>query len=75
MGLLKKIFRSENSRNVAKLDKIAKKIEEKENEYKAKTDEELKAMTGILKERLANGEKPIDILPDAFATAKSSRVR
>ena len=75
MGLLKKIFRSENSRNVAKLDKIAKKIEEKENEYKAKTDEELKAMTGILKERLANGEKPIDILPDAFATVREASDR
>ena len=64
MGLLKKIFRSENSRNVAKLDKIAKKIEEKENEYKAKTDEELKAMTGILKERLAIPKEQIIAIGD-----------
>lgn len=76
MGLFTKIFGSDNSRNVAKLNKIAKKIEDREEEYKAKTDEQLKAMTGILKERLANGEKPIDILPDAFATVReaSSRV-
>lgn len=76
MGLFTKIFGSDNSRNVAKLNKIAKKIEDREEEYKAKTDDQLKAMTGILKERLANGEKPIDILPDAFATVReaSSRV-
>lgn len=76
MGLFTKLFGSDNSRNVAKLNKIAKKIEDREEEYKAKTDDQLKAMTGILKERLANGEKPIDILPDAFATVReaSSRV-
>lgn len=76
MGLFTKIFGSDNSRNVAKLNKIAKKIEDREEEYKAKTDDQLKAMTGILKERLANGERPIDILPDAFATVReaSSRV-
>ncbi len=75
MGLFSKIFRSDNSRNVAKLNKIANKIEDKQEEYKAKTDEQLKAMTGILKERLANGEKPIDILPDAFATVREASAR
>ena len=75
MGLLSKIFKSENARNVAKLEKIANKIEAKQEEYRAKTDDELKAMTGILKERLKNGEKPIDILPDAFATVREASDR
>ena len=40
------------------------------------SDEDLKNTTTVLKERLANGEKTIDILPDAFACVReaSSRV-
>ena len=76
MGFLGKIFKSENTRNIDKLEKIAKKVEDLSDKYRALTDEELKGTTKILKDRLANGEKPIDILPDAYACVReaSSRV-
>ena len=52
MGLLSKIFKSENSRNVSKLDKIAYKVEALEEEYKKLTDEQLRAKTEEFKTRM-----------------------
>ena len=69
------LFESENTRSVKKLEKIAKKIEDKAEEYKAKTDEELKETTNILKGRLDAGEKLIDILPDAYACVREASER
>lgn len=70
-----KLFKSENERNVAKLEKIAKLIEEKSDFYKNMSDEELKAMTPKLKERISQGEKLINILPDAFAVVREASER
>ncbi len=69
------LFSSENTRNVRKLEKIAQKIEAKAEEYKAKTDEQLKGTTEILKKRIADGEKLIDILPDAYACVREASER
>ena len=76
MGFWRKIFKSDNDRQVAKLEKIANLVEELSDKYRDMTDEELKGTTQVLKDRLANGEKTIDILPDAFACVReaSSRV-
>ncbi len=70
-----KLFKSENERNVAKLEKIANLIEEKSDLYKNMSDEELKAMTPKLKERISQGEKLIDVLPDAFAVVREASER
>ena len=75
MGLFSKIFKSENSRNVSKLDKIAAKVEALEEEYKKLTDEELKAKTEEFKKRISEGEKSADILPEAFATVREASDR
>ena len=40
-----KLFKSENDRNIKKLEKIANVIEGKADYYKSLTDEELKATT------------------------------
>lgn len=76
MGFWSKIFKSDNTRNVEKLEKIAKKVEDLQDKYRAYSDEDLKNTTTVLKQRLADGEKTIDILPDAFACVReaSSRV-
>ena len=76
MGFWSKIFKSDNARNIDKLEKIAKKVEELQDKYRAYSDEDLKNTTQVLKDRLKNGEKSIDILPDAFACVReaSSRV-
>ena len=75
MGLFKKIFKSENARNVEKLEKIAKKVEELSDKYRVMTDDELKNTTALLKLRLKEGEKPIDILPDAYACVREASTR
>ena len=53
MGLISYLFGSDNKRNVKKLEKIATKIEELSSTYKAKTDDELRETTTILKDRLS----------------------
>lgn len=75
MGLLKMLFKSDNTRSIAKLEKIAQKIEDKADEYKSKTDAQLKETTKILKERLANGETLLQLLPDAFACVREASER
>ena len=70
MGILKSIFKSDNDRNIAKLKVIANKVAVLEEEYKNKTDEELKNTTELLKARLKAGETLNDILPDAYAVVR-----
>ena len=75
MGFLSKVFKSDNARNIAKLEKIAAKVEALEETYKGKTDDELRNTTEVLRERLKNGEKLIDILPDAYACVREASDR
>lgn len=70
-----KLFKSENDRNIKKLEKIAALIENKADYYKSLTDEELKATTPKLKQRLVDGEKLKDILPDAYALVREASER
>ena len=75
MKLFKKLFASDNSRNIAKLEKIAIKVEALSDKYKSMSEEELKNTTVVLKERLANGETLQDILPDAYACVREASTR
>ena len=72
MGL---ITRGESRRSIKKLTKKALRVEALEPKYAAMSDAELKAQTGILKERLSNGETLDDILPDAFAALREASAR
>ena len=76
MSFWGKIFKSDNTRNVEKLEKIAKKVEDLQDKYRQMSDDDLKNTTNVLKDRLKAGEKTIDILPDAYACVReaSSRV-
>ena len=74
MSLLN-IFASDNTRSLAKLEKMAKKIEDLAPKYEAMDNETLQAQTPILKERLANGETLDDILYDAFALVREASTR
>ncbi len=75
MGLLTKMFGTHSDRELKKIDKLVDRIEALEEEYKALSDEELKAQTPKLKARLAAGETTDDILPEAFATAREAAWR
>ena len=69
------IFKSDNARNVKKLEKIASKVEALDEKFRAMSNEELQGMTAILKDRLQNKETLDDILPEAFATVREASAR
>ncbi|MDD2505190.1 MAG: preprotein translocase subunit SecA [Bacilli bacterium] len=74
MSFLKKLVDTEY-KELRRFNKIANKIEELEEEYSKKSDEELAGNTAIFKERLAKGETLEDILVEAFATAREVAYR
>ena len=75
MGLMKKIFGDYSSRELKSIYPIVDKIEAMAGEYKAMSDEALRAKTTEFKERLQNGETLDDILPEAFATVREAADR
>ena len=75
MGLMKKIFGDYSSRELKSIYPIVDKIEAMADEYKAMSDEALRAKTAEFKERLQNGETLDDILPEAFATVREAADR
>ncbi|MBO5412599.1 MAG: preprotein translocase subunit SecA [Clostridia bacterium] len=75
MGLIKFLMSGDGRRSLKKLNKMADQVEALEEKYKAMDDETLKAQTGILKGRLANGETLDDILYDAFAALREAASR
>ena len=74
--VLKKIFGSQNERNLKKIAPLVDEINQFEPEIRALSDDQLKAKTPEFKQRLENGEELDDLLPEAFAVAReaSSRV-
>lgn len=75
MGLFSKLFPSDNTRNIKKLEKIAEQIEALDEEFSKKSDEELVAMTPYLKEQLKQGQTLDNILPEAYATVREASKR
>ncbi len=75
MGLIKYWMGSDARRSLKKLNKMADEVEALEPKYQEMDDETLKAQTGVLKERLANGETLDDILYDAFAALREAAKR
>ncbi|WP_324807848.1 preprotein translocase subunit SecA [Sphingomonas sp. LY29] len=74
-SLAKSIFGSANDRYVAKLGKIVEAINAFEPTISAMTDDELRNQTMIFRQRLADGVKLDDILPEAFATVREASIR
>ena len=75
MGLFTKLFGTRSEREIKKIQPIVDKILSMEAEYKALSDEELKAKTPEFKERLAQGETLDDLLPEAFAAIREAADR
>ena len=75
MGLFQKIFGTYSEKQIKRIRPLAEAIEALEDEYKQKSDEELKQETQTLRARLANGETEDDILPEAFATVREADAR
>jgi preprotein translocase subunit SecA len=74
-AIAKQVFGSANDRKVKPLWATVGKINALEPQFVTKSDDELKAMTPAFKARLAAGEKPDDLLPEAFATVREAAKR
>ncbi len=75
MGLFSKIFGTRSDREVKKIQPLVDKILGLENEYKALSEDALKAKTAEFKERLTKGETLDDLLPEAFAAIREAADR
>ncbi len=71
----KAIFGSSNDRYVRSLGGIVRQVNAQEARIEALTDDELKDQTRIFRDRLANGEKLDNLLPEAFATVREASRR
>ena len=72
MGFLTKIFGNYSEKELKRIVPIKNKVLSYEQEYKALTDEQLRAKTIEFKERLSKGETLDDILPEAFAACREA---
>ncbi len=75
MGLIRYMMSGDSRRSLKKLNKMADRVEVLAPKYEPMTDAELKAQTGVLKERLKKGETLDDILYDAFAVLREASWR
>ena len=74
-NLLKSIFGSRNDRLIKQYSKIVRAINELEATISPLSDEELCARTSEFKQRVANGEKLDQLLPEAFAVVREAGKR
>ncbi len=70
--LIQKIIGTKNQRDVRKLRPMVDRINDLETRYQSLTDAQLQAKTVEFRGRLAGGEKPDDLLPEAYATVKNA---
>ncbi len=71
-AFLKKLFGSKHDRTVKKLLPLVERINQFETEYQQLTEEQLIAKTEEFRERVRNGEKLDDLLPEAYAAVKNA---
>ncbi len=75
LGLIKKIFGTQNDRELKRMGKLVAQINELEPDMEAKSDEELRQVTEGLKEKLSSGAKLDDLLAEAFAVVREASRR
>ena len=75
MGLLKALFGDYSTKELKRIQPLCNKVLALEEQYAAMSEEELRAQTQVLRDRLAAGESLDDILPDAFATCREASWR
>ena len=72
MSLFTKLFGNYSEKEIKRILPLQKKVLELEDEYRALSDEELKAKTDEFKMRLSAGEDLDSILPEAFAACREA---
>ena len=74
-NVLKMILGSANDRLVKSYEKTVATINKLEPKYAAMSDDEIHGLTALFREKLKNGEKEKDILPDVFAAVREAAKR
>ena len=74
-ALARGLFGTANDRIVKGFDKQVARINALEPELAALSDADLRARTGVFRDRLAKGEKVDDLLVEAFATVREAAKR
>ncbi|MAM87299.1 preprotein translocase subunit SecA [Allohahella sp. A8] len=74
-SVAKKVFGSKNTREVKRMGKTVRKINELEEGLKKLDDAELQAKTASFRERIGKGETLDQILPEAFAVVREASRR
>ena len=74
-GFLSKLLSFGEGKQMKQYQSIVEKIGRLEPEMQAKSDEELRAVTAELRQRVQNGESENDVLPEAFAAVREAGVR
>jgi len=74
-AVMQKVIGSKNDRTLKKMQPIVSRVAELEATFEGYSDQDLQAMTGRFRERLANGESLEDILPETFAVVREAAKR
>ena len=74
-GIAKALFGSSNDRYVKSLNPLVQQIAGHEPTMEAMSDEALAGQTAVFRQRLADGAKLDDLLPEAFATVREAAKR
>ena len=72
MSLLSTLFGNYSQKEIKRILPLQKRVLELEEEYRALSNEELRAKTDEFKNRLSTGETLDDILPEAFAACREA---
>ena len=75
MGLFKKIFGDYSAKELKRIEPLKQKVLSYEEEYRALSDDELRAKTAEFKERYEGGESLDSLLPEAFAVCREASDR
>ncbi len=72
MSLLSKLFGNYSEKEIKRILPLQKRVLDLEEEYRALSDEDLKAKTEEFRYRLQNGESLDELLPEAFAACREA---
>ena len=75
MGLITKLFGTRSQREIKKIMPLVERIIALEEEYKALSDDALRAKTDVFKTRYAQGESLDELLVEAFAAIREAADR
>ena len=76
MGLFSFFAEADNRRSIKRLQTIVDKVNAQESRFAAMSDDELRGMTEVFRDRLRNNYETLnDILPEAFAVVREAGKR